>query len=390
MAETMNKIDKLINELCPGGVEFKELWEVTTWDKRFNAVDNYKQKKVIKYHYLLANQLKSLQSEGGNIKLLTTNNSDLWTTEELAGNKISEGEIVAIPGGGTANVQYYKGKFLTTDNRIAISIDKNILNNKYLYYFMLNKTNELQSFYRGSGIQHPSMAKVLDLKIPLPPLPIQEEIVKILDSFTELEAELDAELDARNEQYEYYRDELLTFGDDVEFKELEKFCINIFSGKNRIRDKSGKYPIYGSTGIIGQTNQHVYDKQQILVARVGANAGLVHIGYGKYDVSDNTLIIQIKDIINMKFLYYLLINMNLNQYAKGAGQPLITAGQLKSIKIPNISLPEQERIVAILDKFDALVNDISIGLPAELEARREQYEYYRKKLLTFKEVETND
>jgi type I restriction enzyme S subunit len=94
-----------------------------------------------------------------------------------------------------------------------------------------------------------------------------------------------------------------------------------------------------------------------------------------------------EDDIKLKFLYYLLVNMNLNQYAKGGGQPLITAGQLKSFKIPIPPLAEQNCIVAILDKFDALVSDISAGLPAEIKMRRQQYAYYRNKLLTFKEYE---
>ena len=216
MTKELNTIEKLIKELCPNGVGFLPIWKVTVWDKKFNAVENSKQEKVIKYKYLLAKELKSLQVDDGDVKLLTTNNSKLFTTKELAGDRMSEGEIVCIPGGGTANVQYYKGKFVTTDNRIATSSDKSFLDNKFLYYFMLDNTDLIQSFYRGAGIQHPSMAKVLDMKIPIPPLPIQEEIVKILDNFTELEAELEAELNARRQQYEYYRGKLLTF------KELEK------------------------------------------------------------------------------------------------------------------------------------------------------------------------
>ncbi len=209
----MSKIDELIAELCPDGVEYKHLWEVTAWDKKFNGVERHKQQKVIKYHYLLAADLKNLQTAGGKIKLLTTNNSSLWTTEELAGDMVSDGEVVTIPWGGTANVQYYKGKFLTADNRIATSLDTNFLDNKFLYYFMLHNTRTLQSFYRGSGIQHPSMAKVLDLKIPVPPIEVQRAIVDILDKFTQLEAELEAELEARKKQYEYYRNQLLTFED---------------------------------------------------------------------------------------------------------------------------------------------------------------------------------
>ena len=143
--------------------------------------------------------------------------------------------------------------------------------------------------------------------------------------------------------------------------------------------------MYGSTGIISKTNYPIYDKEQILIARVGANAGYVQIAKGRYDVSDNTLILDIKNKISFKYLYHILNNLNLNQYAKGGGQPLITAGELKQIKIPVPPIEEQERIVKILDRFDKLCNDISEGLPAEIFARKKQYEYYRDKLLNFKE-----
>ena len=175
-------------------------------------------------------------------------------------------------------------------------------------------------------------------------------------------------------------------GNEVEWKTLGEVCINIFSGKNKDRNDNASYPIYGSTGIIGKTNKKAFSSKQILVARVGANAGYVHIAEGEYDVSDNALIIQNNENINLKFLYYILVNIKLNQYAKGGGQPLITARELKSIIIPLPPLEEQQRIASILDKFDTLVNSISEGLPKEIALRRKQYEYYREKLLTF----TND
>ena len=174
---------------------------------------------------------------------------------------------------------------------------------------------------------------------------------------------------------------------EVEWKELGEVCINIFSWKNKERSENWKYPIFWSTWIIWKTNQYIYNTKQILVARVWVNAWLIHIGKWEYDVSDNTLIIQNKDEIKLKFLYYLLINMNINQYAKWWWQPLITAWLLKSLKIPMPDLQKQQEIIAILDKFDALVNDISVWLPAELKARRQQYEYYRNKLLDFKVLE---
>lgn len=130
----------------------------------------------------------------------------------------------------------------------------------------------------------------------------------------------------------------------------------------------------------------VYNKRQILVARVGANAGFVHLADGSYDVSDNTIIIDLSKEVNQKFVFYMLRNANLNKFAKGGGQPLLTATQIKDFVIPVPSMPEQQRIVSILDRFEALTTDLQSGLPAEIEARRQQYEYYRNKLLTFEAV----
>ena len=160
----------------------------------------------------------------------------------------------------------------------------------------------------------------------------------------------------------------------------------ISSGKNKQKKNEGEYPVYGSTGIIAFCDEFKYDKPLILVARVGANAGYTHIASGQYDVSDNTLIIDLdkKDVI-LKYIFYILVNINLNRYAKGGGQPLITAGEIKEITIPVPPLAEQKRIVDILDRFHALTTDITAGLPAEIEARRKQYEYYRDQLLTFKQ-----
>ena len=130
----------------------------------------------------------------------------------------------------------------------------------------------------------------------------------------------------------------------------------------------------------------VYNKRQILVARVGANAGFVHLADGSYDVSDNTIIIDLSKEVNQKFVFYMLRNANLNKFAKGGGQPLLTATQIKDFVIPVPSMQEQQRIVSILDRFEALTTDLQSGLPAEIEARRQQYKYYRNKLLTFEAV----
>ena len=408
----MNKIEKLIQQLCPDGVEYKHLWEVTTWDKRFNAVENYKQPQVIKYKYFLASELKPLIVEGGTIKILTTNNSNLYTTEDLAEENYSEGEIIAIPWGGNPIVQYFNGKFLTSDNRIAVSNDTSYLNTKYLYYCLLDSIDIISTFYRGSGIKHPNMAKVLDFQIPIPPLPIQQEIVTILDKFTQLEAELEAELEARSRQYEYYRNQLLSFeGKDIEWKALGELTSLITKGttpkkytKNGIafikteafdgsiiNTKKLSYIDYETHN--KELKRSILKHKDILITIAGATIGKCAIVQEEIlpaNTNQALAIIRLLENINNKYIFYILKSNHMVKYiemnVKGSAQPNLNLQQLNDFKIPIPSLEEQERIVNILDQFDALVNDIKTGLPAEITARRAQYEYYRKKLLTFQKT----
>lgn len=165
----------------------------------------------------------------------------------------------------------------------------------------------------------------------------------------------------------------------VKWKELGEVCVNIASGKNKTRIKDGDFPVFGSTGIIGYSDSFEYDDSLLLVARVGANAGYVHIAEGKCNISDNTLLIKPKSDYNLRFAYFQLLSLNLNQFAVGGGQPLITAGLLKKLFIPIPPLPIQQEIVTILDKFTSLEAE----LEAELEARTRQYDFYRNHLLSF-------
>ena len=114
-------------------VEWRELWEVTTWDKKFIGVHKHMQPKVIKYHYYLANELSELEETDGDIRILYTTEKVAYTNSEKVKSNIHEGEIVAIPWGGNPSVKYYKGKFITADNRIATSNNTELLDNKYLY-----------------------------------------------------------------------------------------------------------------------------------------------------------------------------------------------------------------------------------------------------------------
>jgi type I restriction enzyme S subunit len=125
----MSRLEELIADYCPEGVEYKPLWAVTIWDKKFNAVDRKKQPHITNYNYLLAADLFALQQDGGNVFLLSTGEQTGWTTEELAGENMKEGEVVTIPWGKSRAVidciKYYKGKFVTADNRIMTSNDIN-------------------------------------------------------------------------------------------------------------------------------------------------------------------------------------------------------------------------------------------------------------------------
>ena len=172
------------------------LWAVTIWDKKFNSVAQGKQKSAIKYHYLLAGDLKEKIVTGGDVKLLTTSETDWWTTEDKVAGLVSEGEIVSIPWGGNPNVQYFKGRFVTADNRIATSSDKTVLDNKFLYYFMLAKRNTIGSFYRGAGLKHPEMSKVLDMEIPLPSIEVQRSFACSMDKVAKVIAVRRAQLES--------------------------------------------------------------------------------------------------------------------------------------------------------------------------------------------------
>lgn len=389
----MSKLEELIQQYCPDGVEYHPLWSLTAWDKKFNGIDKSKQKRVIKYNYLLAADLKSYQVDEGTVKLLTTNISNLYTSEELAGDLASEGEVVAIPWGGNPIVQYYKGRFLTADNRIATSLDTNNLNNKFLYYCVLSQMKLISSFYRGSGIKHPEMAKVLDLEIPVPPLPVQEEIVRILDNFTELQAELQAELQKRKEQHKYYREGLLT--SFVSTQNINKYKLGdiceLGTGSHNTQDglKEGAFPFYTRGVDILWLSTYDFDETAIITAGDGVGVGKVfHYVKGKYALHQRAYrIVPNQKIVLPRYLYYYFETEFYAYIMRSSVSSSVTSirkPMLLDFPVILPSLSDQQKIVDILDRFDRLTTDLTAGLPAEIEKRRQQYEYYRDKLLTFK------
>lgn len=205
--------------------------------------------------------------------------------------------------------------------------------------------------------------------------------MKILDTFTSLEAELEA----RKKQYEYYRDELLTFGDDVEWKTLGE-VITLEYGKSLKESErdGGNFPVLGSNGRVGFHSSYLITGPCIIIGRKGSAGAVVWEENNCYPIDTTFFVKNRNDSILLKYLFHKLQTLNLIKDKQDGGVPGLNRNDAYKIRIPIPPLSEQERIVAILDKFDALVNDISVGLPAELNARRKQYEYYRGRLLTFK------
>ena len=300
--------------------------------------------------------------------------------------------LIGRQGALCGNVQRANGKIYATEHAVVVT-PSDCINIDWAFHLLtLMNLNQYASQSAQPGL---AVGKIESLQIPIPSpenpkrsLEIQAEIARILDAFTELTAELTAELNTRKKQYHYYRDQLLSFEEGgVEWKTLEEVTTSIASGRNKARSAEGVIPVYGSTGLIGFTNEAACSGDVLLVARVGANAGLVNAVSGDFDVSDNTLVIRPVDTWNIRFAFHQLTHMNLNQYAVGGGQPLVTGGLLKSLKVPFPPLKEQERIAGILDKFDALTNSITEGLPREIELRQKQYAYYRDLLLSFPKPE---
>lgn len=407
----MSKLDELIQELCPDGVEFVPLWSVTIWDKKFNSVDKKKQLKVISYPYLLAKDMFALEQENGDVFLLSTGEQTGWTTEDIAGDFLCEGEVVSIPWGKSRKVsevmKYYNGKFVTADNRIATSSDTSILSNKYLYYWMMSQGNLIDSFYRGSGLKHPSMKDVLDMKMPLPPLEVQSEIVRILDNFTELTA--------RKKQYEFYRDKLLTFGDvreeatsDVAWRTLGEIC-DVRDGTHDSPKPSltGKYLITSKNvknGTIDYTGAYLIsdkdyeqinvrskvDTWDILFTMIGTIGEIGMVAHEPDFAIKNVGLIKTGNELLSRFLRHYLVSDKVKAYidanrSKGT-QAFLALGKLRELPVPVVSEPVMKNLVQVLDNFDVICSDLKIGLPAEIEARQKQYEYYRDKLLNFKEL----
>ena len=271
------------------------------------------------------------------------------------------------------------------------------MNNKFVYYYLSQYETYFFNHKRIGGVPTIDRSIVEMVKIPVPSLSVQEEIVKILDTYSELEAELEskleAELDARKKQYEYHLNQLLSFDKndkDIKFMPLCEAC-TVKRGIRLIKndlDSNSQYAVYqNSLKPLGYYNQFNYEGDTTFVISAGA-AG--DIGYSSvpFWAADDCLCVRATEILNNKYIYYVLKtkqNLLYSKVRKGA-VPRLSRKVVEQIIIPIPPLMEQERIVSILDEFNKLTNEISDSLQAEIIARKKQYEYYRNKLLTFKDA----
>lgn len=382
----MSKLEELIAKLCPNGVEFIELEnvaEIGTGSRNGNeAVEGGM------YPFFVRSQF---------IKALNSYDYD--------------DEAVIIPGeGGIGDIFHYvNGKYALHQRVYRIHLICENINGKFLYYYM--KANFKKFILKKAvsatvtSIRKPMIQK---FKIPVPLLEVQREIVRILDDFTLYQNELAAELAARKKQYEYYNRLLLTTINEINesielndvadiYDSLHKTPQYIENGIPMIRvmDVKSGYIDTSKSLMVSESDYDVFTKKycpqfnDIIVSRVGSYGNFALIGNEKCCLGQNISLIHPK--INAKYLYYYLRSDNVKNFIEsnvnGASHKSLTLNDIKRIPVKVPSNTVQQRIADILDRFDKLCNDISEGLPAEIEMRRKQYEYYRDKLLTFKAKE---
>ncbi len=403
----MSRIDDLIAEYCPDGVKHQTLGEIGEFirgngiqkrdfqDSGFGCI-HYGQ--IYTYYGLFADHTKSFIDPNLAEKRKKAYKGDL---------------VIATTSENEEDV--CKACAWLGEEPIAISGDAYIFrhhqNPKYISYCFQSELFQSQKkkYITGTKVLRVNGDAMAKIHVPVPPLPVQEEIVRILDSFSSLEAELEAELEARRKQYAYYRNELLTFDRErVITACIQDICTRICSGgtpsSKRHDYYDGNVPWLRTQDIdfnvINQTSATISDEglknsaaqwipaNCVIVAMYGATAAKVAVNSIPLTTNQACCNLQIDESkADVRYVFHWLSNEYEHLKALGEGsQSNINA---KKVRLYPISLPpfeEQQRIVSILDRFDKLTNDLSSGLPAEIEARHKQYEYYRDRLLSFDEL----
>ena len=389
----MSKLDKLLRELCPDGVEHKKL---------VDAVSIERGKRVVRSQLSISGKYPVYQNSLTPLGYHTDYNYNANTT-------------FIIVAGAAGEIGFSDKAFWAADDCFTVVCPENVLN-RYIYHLLLNNQNQLVSKVRKASIPRLSRSAIENLVIPLPPIEVQREIVRILDNFTNLTAELTEELTARKIQYSFYRSRLLTFDANVEWKtvdEIAEVTDYVANGSFAALKENVNYKHTPDYAILVRTTDLVngFDEEnlvyidkyaynylsksklyggEIIINNIGAGVGTTFLCpcLDTYmSLAPNSIMVKTN---NNKFYYYWLNSKE----GQNAIRKIVSQGSLpkfnktgfRSIRLPVPPLDVQNRIVNVLDNFEKICFDLNIGLPAEIEARQKQYEYYRDKLLTFKEV----
>ena len=366
----VSRLNELIKGMCPDGVEYVSLEDVCLISKgvQFNKKD---------------------MNDTGTYPVI---NGGVNPSGYIEQYNQEENTITISQGGASAGfVNWLETKFWAGAHCYILKPTDNVLN-RYLFHFVKSKEYKLQECQYGAGIPALAKSTVASLKIPVPPIEIQSEIVYILDNFTELTSklteELSAELTARKKQYEYYRDKLLTFDCTID-KIRIKDVANIYRGKRVVKSdlsENGEYAVYqNALSPMGYYNSKNRNGGSVYLIAAGA-AGSIGFSENDFWAADDCYTFECNEKITQKYLFYVLLNNQslINSKVRKASIPRISKESIENIEIPLPSLDVQNRLVDVLDNFNSLCNDLTKGLPAEIEMRIKQYEYYRDSLLNFK------
>lgn len=403
------KIDEMLEKYCKNGVRFYKLDEIVD----FLNGKGHEKNIVENGRYIVVNS-KFISTDGDTQKFSNEQICPVYKDDILM-------VMSDLPNGRALAKCFYiedDDKYTLNQRICALRVkDKDLINIRFLYYY-LNRNRQLLRY--DNGVDQTNLRKddILNIRVAVPPLEVQCEIVHILDDFTLLSAELSAELKARQKQFNYYRSKLFekylsdfveldSIGDvtklaGFEFTKYVKYSqegniialrgLNVKDGRLVLNDI--KYIDNSDFSKLERSKLYKNDLLYTYVGTVG-QVGLVDQN-NKYYLAPNVARIRINNSkVLPKFVMYFLQTpeFKVNQLDKLTGASSmknITMTNIRKFKIPLPSIEEQERIVNILDRFDKYCNNISEGLPAEIEARQKQYEYYRDKLLTFKELKVNE
>ena len=375
----MSKIDELIKEKCPNGVKYLTLGE--TCDIKTGAGITKKDADKDGIYPIISGGIEPL---------------GMYNISNRKANTVT-----IARAGGAGYVNYINKDFYLNDKCFSVIPTgdySDIIDSRFLYFVLKNKEKDIMDMKSAGSVPTINTQKVSKISIPVPPLEIQQEIVGMLNSFTELEAELEAELTKRKQQYEHYRDHLLSFenisgeGGQVEWLTLGDIA-EIGTGSSNTEDavEDGQYPFFVRSQEPLLKDSYEFDETAIITAGDGVGVGKVfHFIDGKYALHQRAYRIHpTKQDVNAKYLFQLMRAKFYDYISKKGFHSSVSSirkPMLINFPVP-LPRPEiQERIVYVLDNFDAVCNDLNIGLPAEIEARQKQYEYYRDRLLSFNAV----